>query len=176
MEDAVLRWLIAGGILIVALLTPFVVAILPLDRSWRRVDWLLSLCGTIVRGGAGSRACFKRKSLEPAPKGSKQKKKEKEPLLVLYEYETCPFCRLVRETLTDLELDFEMRPCPMPSMKLSVAEGVKQGLSRYRPDLTRLGDKMQARRCVPPHKPHCAARPLSLTDDALPFFAGAVSN
>ena len=34
------------------------------------------------------------------------------PKLILYEFEACPFCRRVRETLTMLDLDCEIRPCP----------------------------------------------------------------
>lgn len=34
------------------------------------------------------------------------------PDLVLYEFEACPFCRRVREALTQLDLDAEVRPCP----------------------------------------------------------------
>ncbi|MGB1558462.1 MAG: glutathione S-transferase N-terminal domain-containing protein [Oceanococcaceae bacterium] len=32
--------------------------------------------------------------------------------LVLYEFEACPYCRLVREILTELDLDADIRPCP----------------------------------------------------------------
>ncbi len=32
--------------------------------------------------------------------------------LVLYEVETCPFCRKVREALSMLDLEAEIRPCP----------------------------------------------------------------
>ena len=32
--------------------------------------------------------------------------------LVLYEFEGCPYCRLVREVVTELDLDVEIRPCP----------------------------------------------------------------
>ncbi len=35
----------------------------------------------------------------------------KEPL-ILYEFEGCPFCRKVRETLSILDLDAHIRPCP----------------------------------------------------------------
>jgi glutathione S-transferase len=33
-------------------------------------------------------------------------------LLKLYEYEACPFCRKVRETLSILDLDAQIYPCP----------------------------------------------------------------
>ncbi len=32
--------------------------------------------------------------------------------LILYEFEACPFCRNVREALTALDLEVEIRPCP----------------------------------------------------------------
>lgn len=38
--------------------------------------------------------------------------KQPEQPIILYEYEFCPFCRLVREALTELDLDAEIRPCP----------------------------------------------------------------
>lgn len=48
--------------------------------------------------------------------------------LELYDMENCPFCRLVRETLTELDLDVMIYPCP------------KGGL-RYRPQVERIGGK-----------------------------------
>ena len=33
-------------------------------------------------------------------------------LLELYEFENCPFCRIIREVLTELDLDALIRPCP----------------------------------------------------------------
>ena len=50
--------------------------------------------------------------------------------LVLYDFEACPFCRLVREALTALHLDVEVRPCP-------------HGGTRFRPDALRTGRKLQ---------------------------------
>lgn len=50
--------------------------------------------------------------------------------LELYDMEGCPFCRLVREALTDLDLDALIFPCP------------KDG-DRYRPLVERLGGKQQ---------------------------------
>lgn len=35
--------------------------------------------------------------------------------LILYEFEACPFCRRVRETLSELDLVAEVRPCPKDS-------------------------------------------------------------
>jgi glutathione S-transferase len=53
-----------------------------------------------------------------------------EQLLRLYEMENCPYCRLVREALTELDLDAEIYPCP------------KEG-ERFRPEVEALGGKTQ---------------------------------
>jgi len=50
--------------------------------------------------------------------------------LVLYEFESCPFCRKVREALTVLDLDAEIRPCP-------------KGGTRFRRELMERGGKAQ---------------------------------
>lgn len=50
--------------------------------------------------------------------------------LELYEFEGCPFCRLVREALTELDLDAMIHPCP-------------RGGTRYRPEAEALGGKAQ---------------------------------
>lgn len=50
--------------------------------------------------------------------------------ITLYEYEGCPYCRLVREVLTALHLDVEIRPCP------------RRG-KRFRPEAERAGGKLQ---------------------------------
>lgn len=51
-------------------------------------------------------------------------------LLELYEFEGCPFCRLVREVLTELDLDAMIYPCP-------------KGGKRFRPRVIELGGKAQ---------------------------------
>ena len=40
----------------------------------------------------------------------------KEPI-ILYEFEACPFCRRVREALSQLDLTVEVRPCPKDAVK-----------------------------------------------------------
>lgn len=50
--------------------------------------------------------------------------------LELYDMEGCPFCRLVREALTELDLDVRIYPCP-------------KGGERYRPLVERLGGRQQ---------------------------------
>ena len=51
-------------------------------------------------------------------------------LLELYDFEGCPYCRLVREVLTELDLDALVYPCP------------KRG-ERFRPRVAELGGKLQ---------------------------------
>lgn len=50
--------------------------------------------------------------------------------LELYEFEACPYCRLVREALTELDLDALIRPSP-------------HGGRRFRPRAEKLGGKQQ---------------------------------
>ncbi len=50
--------------------------------------------------------------------------------LELYDIENCPYCRLVREALTELDLDAMIYPCP-------------KGGTRYRPQVVELGGKAQ---------------------------------
>ena len=50
--------------------------------------------------------------------------------LQLYEFEACPYCRLVREALTELDLDALIYPAP-------------HGGKRFRPKVKELGGKQQ---------------------------------
>lgn len=50
--------------------------------------------------------------------------------ITLYEFEASPYCRAVREVLTALHLDVDIRPCP-------------KGGTRFRPEAERLGGKLQ---------------------------------
>lgn len=59
-------------------------------------------------------------------------------LLELYEFEACPYCRLVREALTELDLDAMIYPCP------------KAG-KRFRPRAVELGGKAQFPLLVDPN-------------------------
>jgi glutathione S-transferase len=75
-----------------------------------------SLLASTVRLGAGMVA----RSPGPRP----------ERLLELYEFEACPFCRIVREALTALDLDAMIYPCP-------------RGGTRFRPIVVERGGKEQ---------------------------------
>lgn len=63
------------------------------------VDSFSSLLTTLARGGKG---LMVRQAAMDVP----------ERMLVLYDMEGCPFCRLVREELTELDLDALIYPCP----------------------------------------------------------------
>ncbi len=58
--------------------------------------------------------------------------------LELYEFEGCPYCRLVREAITELDLDVIVYPCP------------KRG-TRFRPKVTEMGGKAQFPYLVDPN-------------------------
>ncbi len=71
----------------------------------------------LMRAGSGMRVA---RRLGPRP----------EKRLELYEFETCPFCRKVREAIQALDLDVLVWPCP------------KRG-TRHRPRAKRLGGRAQ---------------------------------
>lgn len=66
---------------------------------------LHSLVASVVRGGRGFIANPARRTAEP------------EQLLEIYEFESCPFCRKVRETLTELDLSYVSRTAGRQSAK-----------------------------------------------------------
>jgi len=57
-----------------------------------------AIAATAIRGGSGARVTF----AGPRPMDT----------LVLYERESCPYSRLVRETLSELDVDALVKPCP----------------------------------------------------------------
>lgn len=75
-----------------------------------------SIVASSLRGWRGSLA-FRPRSVQPAKP------------LELYEYEASPYCRLVREALSELDLDALILPCP-------------QGGTRHRPRVKELGGKL----------------------------------
>jgi glutathione S-transferase len=84
-----------------------------------------SLLASQLRGWRGTNA-FHPASRQPAQ------------LLELYEYEGCPYCRLVREALTELDLDARIYPCP-------------RGGKRFRPKVQEMGGKRQYPYLVDPN-------------------------
>jgi len=80
----------------------------------RTLDVATSLGASIARLGSG---------VSVGPLGRRP-----EQPLQLYEFESCPFCRKVRETLTILDLDADIFPCP-------------KGGERFRPGVVESGGK-----------------------------------
>lgn len=58
------------------------------------------------------------------------RQQQPEKPLALYDMEGCPYCRLVREALTELDLDVVIYPCP-------------KGGNRFRPKVQELGGRQQ---------------------------------
>jgi glutathione S-transferase len=93
-------------------------------RGGFELDLATSIAATVLRGGFG---------LLARPAGRRP------PLLFeLYEFEGCPYCRLVREALTELDLDALVYPCP-------------KGGRRYRDRVAALGGKTQFPYLVDPN-------------------------
>jgi len=92
----------------------------------RIVDLATSSLAGLVRGFSGVWVAD----------GVEKAKRPQKPLRI-YEFEGCPFCRKVRETLSVLDLDVEVRPCPKPTLK-----GSEPDKSRFRPEVTSLGGKL----------------------------------
>lgn len=80
------------------------------------IDLLTSTLSSSLRGWSGINSQVA--SYKPAQ------------MLVLYDIENCPFCRLVREVLTELDLDAQILPCP-------------KGGTRYRPELIERAGRAQ---------------------------------
>lgn len=90
----------------------------------RMLDVASSLAASSARLFAGLRV----EALGPRP----------ELPLVLYEFEGCPYCRKVREALTALDLEVDVRPCP-------------KGGTRFRPQVGERGGKEQFPYLVDPN-------------------------
>jgi len=90
----------------------------------RTLDVLSSIAATLARGAQGLRAGrLGRRPAEP---------------VVLYDFESCPYCRKVREALTALDLEADVRPCP-------------KGGRRFRPEVIERGGKAQFPYLVDPN-------------------------
>jgi glutathione S-transferase len=90
----------------------------------RMLDVATSLFASVSRLGAGVAAT------PPARRPAQ--------LLEVYEFESCPFCRKVRDALTELDLEAMIYPCP-------------KGGSVFRPKATSLGGKAQFPYLVDPN-------------------------
>lgn len=87
-------------------------------------NFATSMIATLVRGTSG---------IQSTPAAIKPKK-----LLQLYDIENCPYCRLVREALTELDLDAEILPCPRSG-------------ERFRPEVVERGGRAQFPYLVDPN-------------------------
>lgn len=90
----------------------------------RSLDLVTSYAATVVRGLAGLRSG----SLGPRPVAT----------LELYEFEACPYCRKVRDALSALDLEADIRPCP-------------KGGTRFRPRVLEAGGREQFPYLVDPN-------------------------
>jgi glutathione S-transferase len=90
----------------------------------RMLDVATSLFATVSRLGAGLTAT------PPARRPAR--------LLELYEFEACPFCRKVRDALTELDLEAMIYPCP-------------KGGTVFRPKAIEFGGKAQFPYLVDPN-------------------------
>ncbi len=89
---------------------------------------ILDIATSLVASGSRLFAGLRVEALGPRP----------ERPLELYEFEGCPYCRKVREVLTALDLDAEIRPCP-------------KGGERFRPFVREHGGKEQFPYLVDPN-------------------------
>ena len=107
----------------------------------RALDVGSSIAATLIRFAGGAKVT----AAGPRPK---------EPITI-YEFESCPFCRKVREALTTLDLDARILPCP------------KRG-ERYRPELVERGGKAQFPYLIDPN----TGREMYESDDIIDYLYG----
>ena len=93
----------------------------------RNLDVLTSFTSSVARLGAGY--IVRRSRLGPRPSET----------LSLYEFEACPFCRKVREALTELDLSAMIFPCP-------------KGGDRFRPEVIERGGRASFPYLVDPNQ------------------------
>lgn len=79
--------------------------------------------------------------------------------LELYEFEGCPYCRLLRESLTELDLDVLIKPCP------------KDG-TRFRPQVKSLGGKTQFPFLVDPNSGTSLYESADIVDYLIDAYGG----
>jgi len=83
----------------------------------RLLDVVTSLAASVTRLGAGLSAT------EPDRRPKKR--------LELYEFESCPYCRKVREALTELDLEAMIYPCPKGGKRFRAKMKKMGGKERY---------------------------------------------
>lgn len=105
---------------------------------FRALDIASSLAATVARFGGGLAA----NSIGKRPKQR----------LILYDFESCPFCRKAREALTSLDLEAEIRPSP-------------KGGHRYRDECIERGGKAQFPYLIDPN----TGREMYESDDIVEY-------
>ena len=86
-------------------------------RLLRAFDVASSTLASVLRFGAGRRA-------RPAARRPEQQ-------LELYEFEACPYCRTVREALSELDLDARIHPCPRGGTRFRPKGAALAGRERF---------------------------------------------
>src|SRR5438094_860685 len=104
---------------------------------------LTSYTATLIRLGRGV-----------FPRVTAERRRDPARLLELYDFEACPYCRKVREVLSELDLDYLVRNLPKGSPK--------------RAELTRRGGKMQVPYLIDPN----TRREMYESDDIIAYLEG----
>jgi len=102
--------------------------------------------GSTLTGWRGT-ACFKPATVQPAE------------WLVLYDIESSPYCRLVRETLSELDLDVLIKPCP-------------KGGRRFRDEAIALAGKAQFPLLIDPNTDTVMLESADIIDYLLRTYGG----
>lgn len=82
-------------------------------------ELLSSVMASSARGWRGTAAFTGHKTRQP------------EQMLVLYDIEACPYCRLVREVLCELDIDVLIYPCPVGGMRFRPDALDLSGVSQF---------------------------------------------
>lgn len=85
--------------------------------------------------------------------------RQPEKLLELFEFEACPYCRLVRESLSELDIDVLIRPTP-------------KGGTRFRPSVIEHGGKAQFPYLVDPNTGRALYESADIIDYLYQTYAG----
>ena len=94
-------------------------------------------------------------------RGTKTRPGVRQPkqLLELFEFEACPYCRLVREALTELDIDVLIKPAP-------------RGGTRFRPWVVKHGGKAQFPYLVDPNTGKALYESADIIDYLYQTYAG----
>ena len=98
----------------------------------------IPLIGNLAEISGSLKSCLFRLMLGNTPGRGSDSSKKPDQLLKLYEFEACPFCRIVRENLCYLRIDTIIYPCPRETFK---KYGHMEN-SRFRPKVMEMGGKL----------------------------------